>query len=91
VPAVAQLAREDVDPRQRLLALFREPSTSPGAVYRGCVFRNAVVEGAGAMPAVAELVQQHKQAFTHRLARLADEAGAAASTRGRRRRPSSPG
>ena len=76
VPAVAQLARDDVDPRQRLLALFREPSTSPDAVYRGCVFHNAVVEAAGAMPEVAELVQQHKQAFTHRLARLAAEAGA---------------
>ena len=35
-----------------------------------------VVEAAGAMPEVAELVQQHKQAFTHRLTRLAAEAGA---------------
>ena len=76
VPAVAQLTRDDVDPRQRLLALFREPSTSPDAVYRGCVFHNAVVEGAGTMPEVAELVQRHKQAFTHRLAGLAAEAGA---------------
>jgi len=76
VPAVVQLARDDVDPRQRLLALFREPTTNPGAVYRGCVFYNAVVEGAGAMPEVAELVQQHKQAFTQRLAGLAAEAGA---------------
>jgi len=76
VPAVAQLTRDDVDPRQRLLALFREPPTSPDAVYRGCVFHNAVVEGAGTMPEVAELVQQHKQAFTHRLAGLAAEAGA---------------
>ncbi|WP_328357628.1 TetR/AcrR family transcriptional regulator [Streptomyces sp. NBC_00445] len=76
VPAVAQLTREDVDPRERLLALFREPPTSPDAVYRGCVFHNAVVEGAGTMPEVAELVQQHKQAFTHRLAGLAAEAGA---------------
>jgi AcrR family transcriptional regulator len=78
VPAVAQLARDDVDPRQRLLALFRQPSTSSDAVYRGCVFHNAVVEAAGAMPEVAELVQQHKQAFTRSLARLADEAGALA-------------
>ena len=78
VPAVAQLARDDVDPRQRLLTLFREPSHSPDAVYRGCVFHNAVVEAAGAMPEVADLVQRHKQAFTHRLARLAAEAGAAA-------------
>jgi AcrR family transcriptional regulator len=76
VPAVAQLAHDDVDPRQRLLALFREPRTSPDAVYRGCAFHNAVVEGAGAMPEVAELVQQHKRAFTHRLAGLAAEAGA---------------
>ena len=76
VPAVAQLAHDDVDPRQRLLAQFREPSTSPDAVYRGCVFHNAVVEAAGDMPEVAELVRQHKQAFTQRLARLADEAGA---------------
>lgn len=76
LPAVAQLARDDVDPRQRLLALFREPTTSPDAVYRGCAFHNAVVEGAGTMPEVAELVQQHKQAFTDRLAGLAAEAGA---------------
>jgi len=77
VPAVAQLTRDDVDPRQRLLALFHEPPTSPDAVYRGCVFHNAVVEGAGTMPEVAQLVQQLKQAFTHRLAGVAAEAGAA--------------
>jgi len=76
VPAVAQLDRDDVDPRQRLLGLFVEPATSPDAVYRGCAFHNAVVEAAGAMPEVAELVQRHKEEFTRRLAGLAAGAGA---------------
>jgi AcrR family transcriptional regulator len=76
VPAVAQLARDDLDPRARLLALFLEPAARPDGVVRGCLFHNAAVEAAGTMPEVAELVEQHKRAFTHRLAEVAAEAGA---------------
>jgi AcrR family transcriptional regulator len=76
VPAVAQLEREDLDPRARLLALFLEPAARPDGVVRGCLFHNAAVEAAGTMPEVAELVEQHKRAFTHRLVEVAAEAGA---------------
>nr|WP_243408056.1 TetR/AcrR family transcriptional regulator [Frankia canadensis] len=76
VPAVAQLARDDLDPRARLLALFLEPAPPPDGVVRGCPFHNAAVETAGTMPEVAELVEQHKRTFTHRLAEVAAEAGA---------------
>jgi AcrR family transcriptional regulator len=76
VPAVALLAREDLDPRTRLLALFLEPPACCDGVVRGCLFHNAAVEAAGTMPEVAELVKQHKQAFTRRLAEVAAEAGA---------------
>lgn len=75
-PAVAQLARDDLDPRARLLALFLEPATRPDGVVRGCPFHNAAVEAAGTMPKVTELVEQHKRAFTQRLAEVAAEAGA---------------
>jgi hypothetical protein len=44
---------------------------------RGCPFHNAVVEGAGQLPEVARLAQQHKHAFRDRLVVTAAEAGAA--------------
>ncbi|MGW3106146.1 TetR/AcrR family transcriptional regulator [Streptomyces sp. NPDC001100] len=76
VPAVAQLARKDLDPRARMLALFREPPNLPDGVMRGCLFHNAAVEAAGTMPEVAQLVKQYKQGLTDRLAEAAGEAGA---------------
>ncbi|MGI5430285.1 TetR/AcrR family transcriptional regulator [Streptomyces sp. CA-179760] len=76
-PAAVQLAREDLDARARLLAVFLvEPTTRPDGVVRGCPFHNAAVEAAGTMPEVTELVEQHKREFTRRLAEVAAEAGA---------------
>jgi AcrR family transcriptional regulator len=75
VPAVVQLARDDLDPRERLLAVFLEPARLDGVV-RGCPFHNAAVEAAGTMPEVTELVERYKREFTHRLAEVAAEAGA---------------
>lgn len=76
-PAVAQLERDDLDARARLLAVFLvEPSIRPDGVVRGCPFHNAAVEAAGTMPEVTELVERYKQGFTHRLAEVAAEAGA---------------
>jgi AcrR family transcriptional regulator len=76
VPAVAQLARTDLDPRTRMLALFLEPPNLPDGVMRGCLFHNAAVEAAGTMPEVAELVKQYKQGLTDRLVEVAAEADA---------------
>jgi AcrR family transcriptional regulator len=76
VAAAAQLARDDLDPRAQLLAVFLEPPTRLDGVVRGCPFHNAAVEAAGTMPEVTELVEQYKRAFTHRLAEVAAEAGA---------------
>jgi AcrR family transcriptional regulator len=76
IPAVAELARDDLEPRARLLAMFRQPVARPDGVVRGCPFHNAAVEAAGTMPEVTELVELYKRAFTHRLAEVAVEAGA---------------
>ena len=77
-----QLSRQDLPPAHRLLAIFdtlEEELRSP-AVVRGCPFHNAAVEAAGAMPEVARLTEQHKQAFRDRLAAVAAEAGVADAT-----------
>lgn len=83
--AETALARGDLNARDRLLAMFAEPpaaeppAASPTpAVVRGCPFHNAVVEAAGTMPEVAELVERHKRAFARRLVETAAEAGARA-------------
>jgi len=67
------LERADLTARERLLAIFVEPTS--GRV-RGCVFHNAAVESAGNLPDVGEAVAAHKRAFTRRLVETAAEAGA---------------
>ncbi|MCX4908820.1 TetR/AcrR family transcriptional regulator [Streptomyces sp. NBC_00878] len=75
--AETELERTDLPPVQRLLAVFAPIDGGPGAVIRGCPFHNAVVEGAGALPEIAQLAQRHKRAFRDRLVATAAEAGAA--------------
>jgi len=76
VPAAERgLERADLTARERLLAIFAEP-TGDGLV-RGCAFHNAAVESAGNLPEVGEVVAEHKRAFTRRLVETAAEAGAA--------------
>ncbi|MFI9560966.1 TetR/AcrR family transcriptional regulator [Nonomuraea endophytica] len=75
--AETALERGDLSPAQRLLALFDPMEGDSSALYRGCPFHNAVVEGAGEFPEVAQLAQLHKQAFRDRLVTTATEAGAA--------------
>jgi AcrR family transcriptional regulator len=76
IPAETALDRGDLTPAQRLLALFDPLEGDSPALYRGCPFHNAVVEGAGRLPEVARLAQRHKQTFRDRLAATAAEAGA---------------
>ncbi|MFD7834490.1 TetR/AcrR family transcriptional regulator [Streptomyces sp. NPDC059761] len=78
IAAEAELERQDLPPAQRLLAIF-EPVGGDGdsaTLIRGCPFHNAVIEGAGELPEVAQLAQRHKQAFRDRLVATAAEAGA---------------
>ncbi|MGW7545045.1 TetR/AcrR family transcriptional regulator [Streptomyces sp. NPDC054770] len=75
--AETELERGDLTPVQRLLAIFAPIDGGPATVIRGCPFHNAVVEGAGELPEIAHLAQQHKQAFRERLVATAAEAGAA--------------
>ncbi len=74
--AEAALERGDLTPAQRLLAIFAPLETDSPALFRGCPFHNAAVEGAGQLPEVARLAQRHKQAFRDRLVATAAEAGA---------------
>ncbi|MFF7469071.1 TetR family transcriptional regulator [Streptomyces sp. NPDC008092] len=74
--AETELERGDLAPVQRLLAIFAPIDGGPASVIRGCPFHNAVVEGAGELPEIAHLAQQHKQAFRDRLVATAAEAGA---------------
>ncbi|MEU0494517.1 helix-turn-helix domain-containing protein [Mycobacterium sp. NPDC006124] len=62
------------DPRSCLLALFKAPS--PTGRMRGCPFHNAAVEAAEDMPAVHEIVRNHKREFVDGLVRLSKQAGA---------------
>jgi len=75
VPAEAQLLREDLPPREKLLALFADRPAE--GIIRGCPFHNAAVEGAGTMPEVADVVRSHKNTFRARITAVAAEAGAA--------------
>jgi AcrR family transcriptional regulator len=77
LPAEAALERGDQTAAERLLAIFAPPESKSPAPLRGCPFHNAVVEGAGELPEVASLAQQHKHAFRDRLVVTAAEAGAA--------------
>jgi AcrR family transcriptional regulator len=63
----------DATARSRLLAIFDAP---PADRFRGCPFHNAAVEAADEMPAVHELVHEHKLWFIARLTDVAAEAGA---------------
>jgi AcrR family transcriptional regulator len=81
------LTRGDLDPRDRLIALFAEPAepAEPGApagdavagsVVRGCPFHNTAVEAAGAMPDASAFVERHKRELTANLIATAEAAGA---------------
>jgi AcrR family transcriptional regulator len=63
----------DATARNRLLAIFDAP---PADRFRGCPFHNAAVEAAYEMPAVHEIVHEHKLWFIARLTDIAAEAGA---------------
>jgi hypothetical protein len=63
----------DATARNRLLAIFDAP---PADRFRGCPFHNAAVEAACEMPAVHEIVHDHKLWFIARLTDIAAEAGA---------------
>ncbi|MGV0853191.1 TetR/AcrR family transcriptional regulator [Mycolicibacterium phlei] len=73
-PMERPLERDDLTPRERLLAIFDAP---PVDQFRGCPFHNAAVESAGTWPTVDELVRGHKRRFAERLVATAREAGAA--------------
>ncbi|MFF2785557.1 TetR/AcrR family transcriptional regulator [Streptomyces sp. NPDC058049] len=77
IAAEAELGRDDLPPAQRLLAIFAPVEGEPTALFRGCPFHNAVIEGAGELPEIARLAERHKQAFRDRLVATAAEAGAA--------------
>lgn len=77
LPAETGLQRDDLTPVQRLLAIFAPIDGGSAPVIRGCPFHNAAVEGAGQLPGIAHLAQQHKQTFRDRLVATAAEAGAA--------------
>lgn len=68
--------RDDLTPRQRMLAAF-DSSTAPGETFRGCPFHNAAVESAGSMPGVQDIVRTSKLGFADWLTELAGQAGAA--------------
>lgn len=78
IAAEAELERGDLPAAQRLLAIFVPAEGDWPVLFRGCQFHNAAVEGAGELPAVADLAQRHKQAFRDHLVATAAEAGAVA-------------
>lgn len=63
----------DLAPRERLLAIFDAATVKR---FRGCPFHNAVVEIAGELDAVDDIVRAHKQRFTEQLTAVAGDAGA---------------
>jgi AcrR family transcriptional regulator len=67
----------EVAPRERVLAVFDWLERWFGEQgYRGCAFVNSFGELSATLPAVAEAVRDHKEAFHGYLAGLADAAGA---------------
>ena len=72
-----ELARQDLTPAQRLLAIFDplEAMLSLPMAVRGCPFHNAAVEAAGCMPEVTRFVEEHKRGFLDRITAVAVEAG----------------
>lgn len=72
------LTRDDLEPRERLIAMFSAPAGDAPArsVVRGCPFHNTAVEAAGNMPEAAALVKRHKRELTAKLVATAEAAGA---------------
>ncbi|NUR97292.1 MAG: helix-turn-helix transcriptional regulator [Kribbellaceae bacterium] len=72
------LTRVDLEPRDRLIALFAAPAAGAqaGPVERGCPFHNTAVEAAGVMPEAAALVERHKRELAANLIATAEAAGA---------------
>jgi AcrR family transcriptional regulator len=72
------LTRDDLEPRDRLIALFAAPAEGAlaGPVVRGCPFHNTAVEAAGGMVDAAAFVERHKRELTANLIATADAAGA---------------
>jgi AcrR family transcriptional regulator len=72
------LTRVDLEPRDRLIALFATPAGDAGAgsVVRGCPFHNTAVEAAGAMSDAAAFVERHKRELTASIIATAEAAGA---------------
>ncbi|GAA1135400.1 TetR/AcrR family transcriptional regulator [Kribbella jejuensis] len=70
------LTRDDLPPRDRLIALFSAPADPAGPVLRGCPFHNTAVEAAGGMPEAAAFVERHKRELTASLIATAQAAGA---------------
>lgn len=71
------LTRDDLEPRDRLIALFAPAGdVVAGPVVRGCPFHNTAVEAAGGMPEAAAFVARHKRELTANLIATAEAAGA---------------
>ena len=76
------LTRDDIEPRERLIALFAAPAgdtaadTEAGPVVRGCPFHNTAVEAAGGMSEAAAFVERHKRELAANLIATAEAAGA---------------
>jgi AcrR family transcriptional regulator len=73
MPNEKALDARKTSPRNRLLAIFH---SAPTDRFRGCPFHNAAVEAADHMPAVHQVVHEHKLQFITRLSDVAAEAGA---------------
>ncbi|MCL2551333.1 MAG: TetR/AcrR family transcriptional regulator [Actinomycetia bacterium] len=69
------LERQDLPPRERLLALFTTPATATGLI-RGCPFIDAAAEFPDPDSPVHRYASERKARFARRLAELAREAGA---------------
>jgi AcrR family transcriptional regulator len=72
------LTRGDLEPRERLIALFAAPGerSESTPVVRGCPFHNTVVEAAGMMPDASAFVERHKRELAANLVATAAAAGA---------------
>jgi AcrR family transcriptional regulator len=68
------LLRDDLPPRERLLAVFGRPPAS--AAFRGCPFHNAAVELTSPAHPGTAVIQAHKRAFRCQLTDTARQAGA---------------
>lgn len=69
------LERQDLSPRDRLLALFSAPAAATGPL-RGCPFIDAAAEFPDPGSPVHKYASERKAHFTQRLVELAREAGA---------------